>query len=193
MRASITSIDNLKEFRACFIKARESLKSALSEAESELQRIKIWLLQDQRKYWETAYRKRQELFQVARRELQRKKGETTMLGNRRSFVDEEKAFQKAKFQLEEAENKLKAIKRWAGILDKEIFNYKGMVQGLSNFTQEDIPKACGNLEAMIISLEKYADYTTVDNDDFMRAGEREIDSEADKASDNKDDKEKGGQ
>ena len=177
MRVNISSVDNLKEFRVGLVKAREALKASLSETEADIQRFKVWLTNDQVKYWESAYRKRQEQYQVARLELQRKKNEKTMLGNRRSFVDEEKAFQKAKFQLEEAEQKLKAVKRWAIVLEKEIFNYKGSVQGLSEMVNDDLPKACGNLEAMIISLEKYSDYSSVDNEVFARSGEQEPEDE----------------
>ncbi len=191
MRANISSVDNLKEFRVGLIKARDALKSSFSEAESDIQRFRNWLVQDQRKHWETIYRKRHEQCQTARRELQRKKNEKTMLGNRRSFVDEEKAYQKAKFQLEEAEQKLKAIKRWSSILEKEIFNYKGAVQGLASITEESLPKACGNLESMIISLEKYADYSSMEGVDFMRDGEIEQDQEFDKGSDDKDKQEMG--
>ena len=190
MRANISSVDSLKEFRVGLIKARDALKSSLSETESDIQRLKIWLNQDQRKHWESAYRKRHEQCQTARRELQRKKNETTMLGNRRSFVDEEKAYQKARFQMEEAEQKLKAIKRWSTILEKEIFNYKGSVQALASITEDEMPKACANLESMIISLEKYADYSSVEDVEFMRAGELDQGQENNEGCDKNNDTEK---
>ena len=176
--AKIESIDKLKEFRAKIIIFRDMIRSALSEADADAHRLKIWVTQEQKTYWQGQYRKRQEMFQIAKRELTSKKNEKTQLGNRRSFIDEEKAFRKAKLMLEEAETKLKNIQRWSLILEKEIYNYKSLVQPITSIADDDLPKAAGLLEAMVISLEKYADISTVDKESVTRDGQPEEQDEA---------------
>ncbi len=171
--AKIGSIEKLKEFRARMLLAKDSISAALCEASADIQRIKVWLSQEQKSYWQGVYRKRQEQFQLAKRNLANKKNETTMLGNRRSCIDEEKAYQKAKRLIEEAELKLKNIHRWSSIIDKEIYNYKSLVQPITNMTEDDIPKAAALLEAMVISLEKYADYYTDTTESVARNGQEE--------------------
>lgn len=183
--ARIESIDKLKEFRAKIIIVRDMIRSALSEADADAHRLKIWVSQEQKNYWQGQYRKRQEKFQIARRDLASKKNEKTVIGNRRSFVDEEKAFRKAQLQLEEAELKLKNIQRWSTILEKEIYNYKGLVQPITLMADEDLPKAAALLESMIISLEKYADITTAEKDSVTRNGEPKQQEESEEKTETK--------
>ncbi len=179
--ARIGSVQKLQEFRSRLIIARDSIRVALNEATTDIQRIKMWISQEQKSYWQGIYRKRQEQYQLARRQLNSKKNETSMLGNRRSCIDEEKAFQKAKFLLEEAEQKLKNIQRWSGVIDKEIYSYRGVVQPITTIAEDDMAKAAALLESMVISLEMYADNISGSPESVLRSGQIE---EQDQQSDN---------
>lgn len=175
--AKISSIDKLSEFRAKYITARDRIKSALAEADADIQRLKMWLTQEQKGYWENQLRKRQEAYQVAKRELTNRKVQKSMLGNRQDTTDQEKAFKKATIALEESQEKLKNIQRWTAVLDKEIYSYKGAVQPITSFAQEDMVHGAALLEAMVISLQKYADYNMGELDSMARNGQVEIEQQ----------------
>ncbi len=175
--AKVASIDNLKEFRSRLIIARERINSALSEAQADAQRLKIWLSQEQKDHWQGQLSKRQEQYQIARRELANRKNQKNMMGNRQDYSDQEKAFKKAEFLLNEAQEKLRLIQRWTQVLDKEMFSFKSAIQPITTLAQEEMPRAAAVIDAMVISLEKYAEYDTGQIDLLVRGGELMADPE----------------
>ncbi|MBN2064248.1 MAG: hypothetical protein JW745_05555 [Sedimentisphaerales bacterium] len=175
--AKVASIDNLKEFRSRLIIARERINSALSESQADAQRLKIWLTQEQKDYWQGQLSKRQEQYQIARRELSNRKNQKNMMGNRQDYSDQEKSFKKAEFLLNEAQEKLRLIQRWSQVLDKEMYSFKSAIQPITTLAQEEMPRAAAVIDAMVISLEKYAEYDTEQIDMLVRGGELMAESE----------------
>src|SRR5579875_2662200 len=111
--AKVESIDALKVFRVAMIKFAENANVALGDAESEVQRVQMWLENEQQSHWNQQIRKRTEVLGRAKEALRMKKVFKDASGSSQSYIDEEKAVQKATRALEEAQEKLANVKQWA--------------------------------------------------------------------------------
>jgi len=153
--ARVESVDALKEFRVYLIKFAETANGALGDAESEVQRMQMWLENDQMSHWTSQLRKRTEAVSRAKEALRMKKVFKDATGGRASYVDEEKALAKATRALEEAEQKMAATKAWARKFPKEAAAFKGSIQRMSTFVLADVPVATAKLDRMTAALKAY--------------------------------------
>jgi len=154
--ARVGSVEMLKQFRVALCKFAETVTNTLDETDSEIRRTTIWLRQDQHRYWKDQLRKRSEKYSQAKLALKRKQDlDRTPLGGRYSYVDEKRAFAIAQKRLQEAEEKLENTRRWIRQLDQEAFSYKGLVQGLAQAVEVEIPNARAQIDRMTGALESY--------------------------------------
>ena len=154
--ARIDNVDALKEFRTRLIKFAETAQVALADAEGEVQRVLVWLETEANTYWSGQIRKRHEAVEKAKDAVRQKKLFKSPTGSTQSAVEEEKALRMAQKRLEEAEEKLKNVKRYTPRLQKEISIFKGGVQRLATTVSSDIPMAVGRLDRMVAAVEAYA-------------------------------------
>lgn len=154
--ARVESIESLKLFKQALWKYQENAGIALGDAESEIQRVMMWLEGEQRTYWNSEVRKRQEGVMRAREALRQKQIFKSPTGGRQSDIDEQKALQLAQRRLAEAEQKVLAVKKYTQHLRREMMMYKGQVQRIATVVSGDIPRAAHDLEAIIQRLEAYA-------------------------------------
>ena len=152
--ARVTSIDALKEFKLALASFGEDADAALCSIELEINRFVDWLHYDQMSYWNREVRKRTDKVAEARSDLHKKKL-TAMFGNNPSIVDEQVALKRAKVRLEEAEEKVKTVRKWLGIVQHAVNEYEGQAQQLGNVIADDIPRGVAVLGRMIEALEKY--------------------------------------
>lgn len=152
--ARVTSIDALKEFRLALANFGEDADAALCSIELEINRFVDWLHYEQMSYWNREVRKRTDKVAEARSDLHKKKL-TAMFGNSPSIVDEQVALKRAKVRLEEAEEKVKTVRKWLGIVQHAVNEYEGQAQQLGNVIADDIPRGLAVLGRMIDALEKY--------------------------------------
>src|SRR5262245_3496938 len=153
--ARVESIDALKAFKRALFKFAEGASVALGDAESEIHRAQIWLETEQRSYWNNQLRIRTELVARAKEAVRMKKLYKDATGSRQSAVEEEKALAIAQRKLAEAEQKISAVKRCTGQLQKDYHIYKGAVQRFTTAVEVDVPNAAHKLEGLIGSLEAY--------------------------------------
>ena len=118
--ARVQSIDALKDFKASLWRFATVAARVLSDAESEMQRIRIWLETEQQSYWRGQIQKRTELATRARDAMLAKKLYKNMDGTPASAVEEEKAMKLAVQRLEEANHKLSYVRRYIQHLQKEM-------------------------------------------------------------------------
>ena len=85
----------------------------MSDAESELSRMQMWVQNEQMSHWKNQIRIRQELVTRAKEAVRMKKVFKDSSGRQASAVDEEKLLQIALRKLAEAEQKLVLVKRWS--------------------------------------------------------------------------------
>ncbi|MEX2671008.1 MAG: hypothetical protein WD294_02735 [Phycisphaeraceae bacterium] len=158
--ARVNSIDMIRRFRPALVKFADQTKQALTEAQSDVQRTAAWLEQEQGPYWQQQVRKRQELVQQARQAISSKKSFEASDVSKTSTVDEERALRRAQQRLEEAEQKVLAVKKWRREIDREWMRQQGALQRLGRSVEQDIPRALALLERLSRSLEAYVSLTT---------------------------------
>jgi hypothetical protein len=153
--ARVQSIEAVKRFKIALVKFTETAGVALASAEGGLQRTLLWLQTEQLQHWTDQLRKRTELLARANEALRQKKNFKDASGRTPYAMDEEKAVAIAKRRLEEAEQKIQAVRKYARRLEKEIGNYKGAVQRFASTVESDIPRATEKLERLHAQLDAY--------------------------------------
>jgi hypothetical protein len=153
--ARVQSIDALKTLKISMWKFAEAANVALGDAESEMQRVLIWLETEQATYWVSELRKRQRYVEQCKEAVRMKRLFKDATGSSQSAVDEEKALTLALKRLEEGQQKIVAVKQWTRRLQKEILLYKGQVQRFASTLASDVPVAVAALEQMVGTLEEY--------------------------------------
>ena len=155
--ARVGSLEVFRQLRAALVKFAETANTALGDAESEMQRLQMWVENEQATYWQGQHRKRQAALVKAKEALRQKQLFKDVTGARQSYVDEEKAVAAAMRQVQEAEQKLVNVKRWTRQLEKEINLYKGSVQRFSTSVYVDVPGAVAKLDRLAATLQGYLD------------------------------------
>jgi hypothetical protein len=153
--AKVENVEQLKVLRRALFKFAEAAGVALVDAESEMNRLIMWVQLEQQTYWQGQIKKRTDLVSRCEEAVRMKKLFVDAAGRRSSAVDEQKALDKAKKALEEAHTKYINCKKWSRKLEKEVQTYKGTVQRFATTIQGALPVAAAKLEAGILKLEEY--------------------------------------
>jgi len=153
--AKVEDLDAIKSLKRAIWKFAEAANVALGDAESEMNRAVMWLEGEQRAYWEGQVRKRHALVERAKEAVRMKKIFKDSTGRQQTAVDEEKALKVAQKRLEEAEQKVIAVKKHTARLRKETLLYKGHVQRFATAVQNDLPMASAQLDGLLDRLQKY--------------------------------------
>jgi len=152
--AKVSSIDALRDFRRAVERFGVEIAGALSEVDSTAQRTLSWLSHDQLPHWQRQIRARSEKLAQARSNLLRK--QLSSMQDDPTCIDERRAVERAKQAIEDANEKVRLVKKWLIMVDKEYTLYRGATSGLADTHQRDIPAAAIRLAAMVNRLEEYA-------------------------------------
>jgi len=153
--AKVTSLDDLARFRAAVIKALDELRLSISEAESEVGRVRGWVERDQSLYWQTQHRKAQEHVATCKSALFRKQMVTSSKDQKPSVVDEKKALERAHARLALCEQKRAAVKKWSIQITREEILFKAGLAPLSALVDRELPHAVTLLARMLEHLDAY--------------------------------------
>lgn len=159
--ARVESVESINEFRVRLMKFQEMAQRALSDADSDVNRMMRWLEGEGLTFWNNAIRKRQEILAKAEEALRFKKLYKDASGSTPSVVEEQKAVKVAKDRLNEAQEKLKNVKHWTRELLKQSTLYRGAVAQFSNDVAAGVPHAVAQLGAWVAQLEKYMEVEAV--------------------------------
>ena len=151
--AKVSSLDAIREFKVAVQSFAEDATVALSEATSDAQRSLWYITHDCKAHWQRELKKRTEKLSQAKAELFKKQMETN--DTRTSAVVERKNVARWEAGVNQAEEKLRAIKRWTTELERQFMMFKAGVQGISNIVAGDLPNAAARMQRMILALEKY--------------------------------------
>ena len=151
--ARVQSIDALKDFKRALGDFGTLAKTALSEAQVDVQRTLWWIEHDQLAHWQNERRKRAIRLAQAKSELFRAQASSS--DELVHATLERKAVEKTQRLFDEAETKIKNVKRWSRLLEREVILYKGHCQPLARAIEGDLPRALVKLDNMIQALEKY--------------------------------------
>ena len=148
----VTSVDALGVFRSDLIVFRAAAMRVLDEAASEVSRMRQWIRHEQRLHWETEIRRRQKRLDQALQDL---------MGARMSSLRDDtaqlNAVTKARRALHEAEEKLRAVKKWDRNFDLAVDPIVKQMGSLRTVLEHSLPAAIAFLSSAQQALEVYAE------------------------------------
>jgi hypothetical protein len=152
-QAKITSVEAIELFRAALIVFTSQARPALEEVSSEVLRTRLWIQNEQRRFWENEVRVRGKKLAQAQQELF-----TARLSQfQESTSLHLMAVHRAQKAVRAAEEKVACLKKWDRDLDNRAAPLLNEVEQLHNFLTGDIPKAVAYLAQVVKTLDAYAD------------------------------------
>ncbi|HEV7866998.1 MAG TPA: hypothetical protein VGO90_04915 [Chthoniobacteraceae bacterium] len=157
-QVKVTSIDALQSLRSSLIVFLTSAHRSVDEVLDEVRRVRVWLQNDQRMHWEGQVRKWRKTLDQAQQELM----SARLSGLRDSTTAQQNAVLKAKRALAEAEDKLRAVKRWNRDYDSHADPLTKRLESFRHVLDHDMPKGLSYLLQAQKTLEAYAETQGVD-------------------------------
>ena len=148
-------MDAIASFRSNLIVYLSQARPTLEEVSADALRIRMWLENDQRTYWEN---------QVRRRHRQVEEAQAALFSARLSNLSqptaaEHMAVHRAKRSLEEAEAKLRRVKQWNREFDSKVEPLVKQMEKLHTVLANDMAQAVIYLAQVVEILNAYADKT----------------------------------
>lgn len=150
-QAQITSIEALEAFRADVVNFLAAIGPVIDEAGGEMVRMRFWLQNEQRDFWQNQLRRRQRKLEEAQAEL----FNARLSVFQDSTILPQMAVQKAQRAVREAEEKIAAIKKWERELDNLAEPHLKQLDQLRGFIATDMNKAVAVLDQIMRALEAY--------------------------------------
>jgi len=152
--ANINSPEIIKRLRGRFVDFDSKCRQALTGVHADVRRLLEWLKREQGPYWRQQFRRREEAAEKARREY------ASALHGRKhtrkvSVVDEKKALDRAMRLKEEAEEKLKAVRKWVLAIEHRADKLRQPCITFSSLLASLTPRALARLDQMLDSLDEY--------------------------------------
>ena len=152
-QVKVTSLDALESFRASLIIFLTKARRSVDDVCDDVRRTRQWVQNDQRLLWESQLRKRRQALEQAEGELFSAK----LSGLRDNIAPQQQAVRKAKADLQEAETKLRNIKRWNRDFDGLVDPLLKRLQGLREHFDHEMPRGITYLVEALRTLEAYAE------------------------------------
>jgi len=150
--ANVSSVEAIELFRANLIAFLGKARPVLEDACDEVFRTRQWLQHDRRTFWENQLKRRRKILEEAEQSLF-----GARLGNLREPTSAEvAAVTRAKRAFNEAEEKLRLVKRWTMEFDNRVQPLVKELEGLRTLMANDLPKATAHLAQLIKTLDAYA-------------------------------------
>jgi len=165
-KAQITSVEAIESFRAKLIVFLGQARPVLEEVGNEMSRMRLWLEDEQRRFWETELRRRERRLEEAKQELfnatlsHLQTGTTALL---------HMTVQRAQRAVREAEAKLKLLKRWASELDNRVAPLMKQTEQLHGFLATDMTRAIAYLDQTLKALDAYRNVTPLRSEKIVTA------------------------
>ena len=151
-QAHVSSFDSIESFRAELIAYISKTRPVLEDACDEVARTREWIETDRRAYWENQARRRQRVLEDAQQALFSAK-----LSNLRDVrTAEQMAVLKARRSVDEAQSKLRKIRKWIREYDNKLQPLLKELEHLRSMLGVDLPKAALHLAQILKTLEAYA-------------------------------------
>jgi hypothetical protein len=124
----------------------------LEDACDEVFRLREWIERDRRLHWEKELKNRRKVYEAAEQALF-----GARLGNLREATGgEQAAVMRARRALNEAEEKLRAIKKWSLDFDNRVQPLLKELEHVRTLFANDLPRAALTLAQLIKTLDAYA-------------------------------------
>lgn len=153
--AKVKSIDAVERLAAALARFQEEAAAALTDLQLQVQRAADWIHNDRRIYWTEQVRRGWERVAQAKTELEQARTYRRIAEHQPACREERKALEIAKRRLQNAEEKVEAVRHWTRMLDRAMVDYRGGIAPLARWLEIDLPKATAALKRMGRSLESY--------------------------------------
>ncbi len=155
-QARISNLDAIDAFRSALIVFISKTQQSLDQAQDTVKKTRGWLQTEQPQYWMAQIKQRQKKLDQANAEL--------MSARLSEFVDsptvQQMAVRKARYALEEAQQRLERTKTWARDYDRLISPLAKKVESLRDYLENDLTRAVAYLTEVQKILGAYAEATT---------------------------------
>ena len=157
--ANITSLAAIESFRADLVVYVGQMQPVIDEIGSDVTRMKFWLENEQREFWENQLRRRRRKLEEAEAELfNTKLSRMQDPGTAAQFEA-----QRARRAVQEAEEKLARIKKWSREIETLADPLVKQIGQLQGFLSADMDKAVARLSEIIKQVEAYTQITPTTN------------------------------
>ncbi|MFT5128941.1 MAG: hypothetical protein ACI8W8_002561 [Rhodothermales bacterium] len=151
-KAIVVSVPALEHFRTRLAAFRSEASMALGEAQGSVQNTTWWLHYDRLPHWKQEARRRADRVADARNDMHGAR----LLESREAIMRARRDLEVAEERMAEAERKLRAINHWQNALDSSMRPMVTECQRLARLVEQDLPRGIAELDAMLLSLDKYA-------------------------------------
>ncbi|MBK8040002.1 MAG: hypothetical protein IPK22_23150 [Verrucomicrobiaceae bacterium] len=155
-QARISNLDAIDAFRSALIVFISKTQQSLDQAQDTVKKTRGWLQTEQPQYWMAQIKLRQKKLDQANAEL--------MSARLSEFVDsptvQQMAVRKARYALEEAQQRLERTKTWARDYDRLISPLAKKVESLRDYLENDLTRAVAYLTEVQKILAAYAEAST---------------------------------
>ncbi|MCA9012107.1 MAG: hypothetical protein KDB01_20285 [Planctomycetaceae bacterium] len=153
--ANVNSVDAIRSFAAAVAKFREEARLCLTMMDAQLRQILFWLERDRPGFWKREIENC--MREVAEARVRLHQCRMRKLGDfRPSCIEEVKALEKSRNDVEFAQRQVPNIKRWFGEATHEAEEYRGRAAQLTQAVERDLPRLLALLAFTIDRLEAYA-------------------------------------
>jgi hypothetical protein len=156
-KAHVSSLEMLESFRSSLLVFLSQARPALEEVSADVLRARLWLENDQLSHWQNQIRRRRKDLEQAQQSLF-----SARLGILRQETSAEQLLvHRAKRAVEEAEFKLRIVKKWNREYDGVVQPLLKQTEKLHSVLSNDMVKAVAYLTETIKTLAAYAEVRPV--------------------------------
>jgi hypothetical protein len=152
-QAKVSSLDALERFRANLIIFRTKAHRALEMAADEVRRTQSWLQGNCRAHWDGEIRRRRKVLEQAEADLH----SARLTGMQESAAVKRAAVNKAKRAVDEAEDKMRNVRKWIQRFGGQADQLVKMLGPLREITEHSLPDGIAFLAQAQKTLEAYTE------------------------------------
>ena len=149
--AQITSVEAIENFRARLIVYLGQMRPLLEEISHEALQTRLWIQNDQQRFWQDQMRRRYRKLEEARGELFAARLSSFQEASSLHYM----AVQRAQRAVTEAEEKLGVIKNWSLELEDTAAPFTRQIDMLQGFLTADMGRAVTFLDQVLEALAAY--------------------------------------
>lgn len=152
-QAKVASIDSLQSFRNSLVIFMERVSKSIDEVTDTVRRTRHWVQDEKYNYWLSEKRKRERKLEQAEQELYSSRLSTLQ----DTSTEAQMNVRRANRAIEEVEEKIRLIKKWARDYDSVVEPLARRLDTLQDLVTTKYPKAINYLVRTIETLESYAE------------------------------------
>ena len=152
-QANVTSVEAIEAFRASLILFLDKANRSLHDVSDQVSRMRNWTQVEQSQRWKAECRRRKQALDQAESELFSAK----LSSWQDSAAQLKMMVSRCSRSLEEAETRLRHVKRWSREYDRRVDPLAKKVETLQHIIDQDMPKALAYLDNAAGHLHAYAE------------------------------------